>query len=108
MSVTEEGLIEERIDSVLAEWPTLKSAWGCVNCEALFREPIGTSRSCPHCQSESVFDAASVLASERVSVSELVRVAHEMIRNLEEAINEAHQFTSQGTESGNRGDQSDG
>lgn len=86
--MNEEELIEERTEAVLAEWPTLKAAWGCIDCNVLFREPM--QGRCPHCQSESVFDAAAVLASERVPVSELIKVAHEMIHNLEEAIREAH------------------
>lgn len=104
--MTEEALIEERTESVLAEWPTLKHAWGCVNCEALFREPVGTARRCPHCRSESVFDAAAVLANERVPVTELVRIAHEMIHSLEEAISEAHQLSSEGSTSGSGRDSS--
>lgn len=102
--MSEEELIEERTEAVLAEWPTLKQAWGCMNCDALFRWPQDGAH-CPHCKSESVFDAAAVLASERVSVSELVKVAHEMIHTLEEAINEAHQLGSESSTSGNRRDQ---
>jgi hypothetical protein len=86
--VSEEELIEGRTNSVLADWPTLKHAWGCVNCEALFREPVQSR--CPHCRSESVFDAAAVLATERVPMTEVVQQALGMIHSLEEAISESH------------------
>lgn len=88
--MSEEELTQERTNQVLAEWPTLKQASGCVNCDALFREPTKEGGRCPHCKSKAVFDAAAVLASERVPLSELIRQAHEMIHSLEEAVNDAN------------------
>lgn len=105
--MTEEALIEDRTNRVMADWPTLKHAWGCVNCDALFARPVGNNRECPHCHSESVFDAAAVLASERVPVSEVVQQALGMIHSLEEAISEAHESASQGSAQRDRGNQSE-
>lgn len=103
--MTEEALIEDRTNRVMADWPTLKHAWGCVNCDALFRWPLDGTH-CPHCKSTGVFDAAAVLASERVPVSEVVQQALGMIHSLEEAISEAHESASQGSAQRDRGNQS--
>lgn len=46
--------------AVLAEWPTLSAAWGCVDCEGLFKTPTEDSE-CPHCRSRSVFDVVKAL-----------------------------------------------
>lgn len=48
-----------RLEGLMARWPTTDSAWGCMNCHAIFRE-LDNAR-CPHCKSESCFDVAALV-----------------------------------------------
>jgi hypothetical protein len=54
-----EDLIIARVQTVMRNWPMVNEAWGCVECDALFR--YSTNAHCPHCNSESIFDAAKIL-----------------------------------------------
>lgn len=77
---TETALLADRTEAAFGQWPTLGSAYGCMDCGGLFRtliirplndagagELAGIAGSCPHCSSRSVFDAAAVLRAERAA-----------------------------------------
>lgn len=81
--MSEDELYAARTQVVFEQWPTLIQAWGCVNCNAIFREPTEHG-GCPHCASTSVFDVAAALAVERSSVADVVRSARGMIERIDE------------------------
>jgi hypothetical protein len=78
-------------DEAFANWPTLDEACGCENCRCLFRR--AENAICPHCGSESIFDAAAALNVERTS-GEAYVLAHfqrklyePLIARLDEVLN---------------------
>lgn len=62
-------------DEAFANWPTLDEAVACANCRGLFRR--AENAICPHCGSESVFDAAAVLNGEPPMLAKLDEVLNE-------------------------------
>lgn len=85
--MSEEDLIAGRTQLAFDQWPTLKAAYGCVNCEAMFKEP-SREGTCPHCNSTSVFDVAAALAVERVPAAEVVGKAKAMIERIDAGMEE--------------------
>lgn len=79
---TEESLLVDRTNLVFEQWPHLSSAYGCLNCDLIFRAPTAAGK-CPQCASESVFDVAAALAVERSSLSSVVGVVEGMIEQLD-------------------------
>jgi hypothetical protein len=67
--VPETAVEQQRLEDLMAKWPTTDSAWGCMNCLAIFRE-LENAR-CPHCKSESCFDVAAALDKPSVSIERL-------------------------------------
>jgi len=72
-----EVVVLERAEAAIELWPTLDSAYGCVNCKAIFRSldtkaliDDGPGR-CPRCGSESCFDVAAAINRPSVSVERL-------------------------------------
>ena len=49
-----------------AEMPTLKEAWGCLDCHALRRS--AENHRCVVCGSEAVFDAAPALNQKPIEI----------------------------------------
>jgi rubrerythrin len=61
----EDHLLSQRFTSAMSAWPTLDEAWACLDCRGMFRKP--DNARCPMCNSESIFDVASVLNAERAN-----------------------------------------
>ncbi len=69
--------VVESAERAMELWPTLDSAWGCIDCKAIFRAldtkavvSDGVGR-CPRCASESCFDVAAIVNRPSISVERL-------------------------------------
>ena len=82
--MSEEDLIAERTNLVMEQWPRLGAAWGCTNCDLIFKTP--ESRGCPGCRSKSIFNLASALGHQRLTEAEVAEQATKMIERIDEVI----------------------
>lgn len=47
-----------RVETLIAQWPTLDEMLGCVNCKHVFRD----GAQCPRCESSSLLNVAEIIA----------------------------------------------
>lgn len=79
-------------EDAMSLWPTLDSAFGCVNCKAIFRAldtkalVTDSEGRCPRCGSESCFDVAAAINKPSVSVERLRPIVDALDGALESAL----------------------
>lgn len=61
-------------DEAAEEWPRTNEAIGCLDCERIYRRPEPLTAKCPHCGSESIYDATRQV-DQRITAQHLRLIA---------------------------------